>query len=316
MVPNDALWKGIIEDLLEDFLAFFFPDVEFDLSRKPQFLDKQLEEIYPLKGKVHQRRRVDKLIKLWTKDGKEKWLLIHVEVQGYRDKELSKRIFQYFYRILDSHKQELTSLVIFSDPHKKYRPDTYTYEVAGTELTFKYRTYKILDQSEEQLQKSDNVFAIVIWTVLVALKEKRITGEELAFEKLNIVNELMRRKVSTQKIRSLINYIRFYIRLDDEELNQKFEKEVTLITGNKNIMGVEEILLEQAKDQGVKIGEKKGLEKGLEKGIRKGRKKERLELSYLISKRLILKGESNEYICDLLDVEEGFVENIRKELAG
>lgn len=30
MVTNDALWKGIIEDLLEDFLAFFFPEVEFE----------------------------------------------------------------------------------------------------------------------------------------------------------------------------------------------------------------------------------------------------------------------------------------------
>lgn len=90
----------------------------------------------------------------------------------------------------------------------------------------------------------------------------------------------------------------------------EFEKEVILITGKKNIMGVEEILLEQAKDQGIKIGEKKGLEKG----VRKGRKKERLELSYILSKKLILKGESNEYICDLLDVDVEFVENIRKEL--
>lgn len=312
MVTNDALWKGIIEDLLEDFLDFFFPEMEFDLSRKPQFLDKELAEIYPLKGEVHHRRRVDKLIKLWTKNGKEKWLLIHIEVQGYQDKKLPKRIFQYFYRILDSHKQDVTSLVIFSDPHKTYRPDTYTYEVAGTDLAFKYRVYKILDQSEEQLKNSDNVFAIVIWTVLVALKDKRISGEALVMEKLNIIKELMRRKVPPKKIRSLINYIRFYVRLNDESLNQKFEKEVIKLTGNKNTMGVEEILLEQAKDQGVKIGMEKGLEKGEEKGKEEGR----LEQLYLTVKKLILKGKSKEYICDLLDMDEAFVEKIRKELKG
>ena len=179
MVTNDSLWKGIIEDLLEDFLDFFFPEIEFDLSRKPVFLDKELEEIYPVKGEAHQRRRIDKLIKLWTKDVEEKWLLIHVEVQGYRDKNLPRRIFQYFYRIFDSYKQEITSLVIYSDPHKNFRPDTFKYNVVGTELMFKYRTFKILDQSEDQLKESKNIFAIVIWTVLVAIKRHRLSGEEL-----------------------------------------------------------------------------------------------------------------------------------------
>ena len=30
MITNDSLWKGIIEDLLMDFLIFFYPDQTFD----------------------------------------------------------------------------------------------------------------------------------------------------------------------------------------------------------------------------------------------------------------------------------------------
>jgi len=73
-------------------------------------------------------------------------------------------------------------------------------------------------------------------------------------------------------------------------------------------MGVEEILLQQAKDQGIKIG--------VEKGVTKGMKKGRREQLYLIAKKLILNGESNKYICDLLDVDEEFIEKIRRDLTG
>ena len=44
MKIDDALWKGLIEDLSDDFLKFFFPDSEeiFDFTRKISFLDKEL----------------------------------------------------------------------------------------------------------------------------------------------------------------------------------------------------------------------------------------------------------------------------------
>jgi hypothetical protein len=46
---------------------------------------------------------VDKLVKVHLKDGKEEWLLVHIEVQGYPDEEFSERMFRYFYKIFDRH---------------------------------------------------------------------------------------------------------------------------------------------------------------------------------------------------------------------
>ena len=46
---------------------------------------------------------VDKLVKVFTRTGKEKWILIHIEVQGYQDRDFAKRKFTYFYRILDKY---------------------------------------------------------------------------------------------------------------------------------------------------------------------------------------------------------------------
>ena len=44
MKRDDALWKGLIEDLIDDFLKFYFPGAEeyLDFNRKISFLDKEL----------------------------------------------------------------------------------------------------------------------------------------------------------------------------------------------------------------------------------------------------------------------------------
>ncbi|WP_425058539.1 hypothetical protein SCACP_31970 [Sporomusa carbonis] len=44
MNQHDSLWKIIIEDIFEDFLAFFLPDVHaaVDFSRGYEFLDKEM----------------------------------------------------------------------------------------------------------------------------------------------------------------------------------------------------------------------------------------------------------------------------------
>ena len=44
MISKDILWKGIIEDLFEDFLLFFYSDKvhEIDFDKGFEFLDKEL----------------------------------------------------------------------------------------------------------------------------------------------------------------------------------------------------------------------------------------------------------------------------------
>lgn len=95
MVDKDTLWKGIIEDLIEDFLHFFFPEYvdQIDFERGFAFLDKELEQLSPQSESI--RRHADKLIKAYLKDGTEQWFLIHVEVQGYADEHFALRMFQF-----------------------------------------------------------------------------------------------------------------------------------------------------------------------------------------------------------------------------
>ena len=61
-------------------------------------LDKELQPI--VRQAEHGRRYVDKLVKVWLKDGEERWLLIHIEVQTRKEGEFPERMYVYNHRHL------------------------------------------------------------------------------------------------------------------------------------------------------------------------------------------------------------------------
>lgn len=92
---DDILWKAALEDMFDDFLRFFYPDADqlFDLDKGLEYLDKELEQLFPPDEGNYAPRYVDKLVKVFTKNGVEEWVLVHVEVQGYTDPNFAKRMF-------------------------------------------------------------------------------------------------------------------------------------------------------------------------------------------------------------------------------
>ena len=149
MKRNDILWKGILENVYEDFLRFFFEAADdlFDIEKGFQFLDKELEQLFPAE-ELKSPKFVDKLVKVFTKSGTEEWILVHIEVQGYDDKDFAKRMFTYFYRILDKYGRPVTAVAIFTDSNPKFQPREYAYDYLGTRCVFQFNTYKIADQFE------------------------------------------------------------------------------------------------------------------------------------------------------------------------
>lgn len=71
MKRDDSLWKAILEDVFDDFLRFFFPNADdlFDLSKGVEYLDKELEQLFPPEQDTYEPRYVDKLVKVFTKQG-------------------------------------------------------------------------------------------------------------------------------------------------------------------------------------------------------------------------------------------------------
>ena len=148
-------WKRCIKTFFESFMYCFFPEEAklIDFSRGYEFLDKKLEKIRP--ENLTCDRNADLLVKVWLYSGKERWLLIHIEVQGYRDKHFNLRMYIYNYRIYDRYGIEVVSLSLLTDTDKNYRPGEYRMEFGNFSLSFKFPVAKLLDYQgkEEELLK-------------------------------------------------------------------------------------------------------------------------------------------------------------------
>jgi hypothetical protein len=108
----DSPWKEALEQFLDPFLAFFYPVLHaaIDWTRGYESLDKELQQI--TRDARTGRRLADKLFKIWRQDGEEAWLLVHIEVQGQREKAFPERMFIYSYRLYDRYRRPVVSLAV------------------------------------------------------------------------------------------------------------------------------------------------------------------------------------------------------------
>ncbi|MDQ3012009.1 MAG: hypothetical protein M3X11_15035, partial [Acidobacteriota bacterium] len=108
----DSPWKDVLMRFFPDFMLFFFPQVHaaIDWARGFGFLDKEMQRL-AAKAAIG-RRTVDKLARVWLKNGDELRILTHVEVQGQRETHFPLRMFTYYYRLFDHYKSRIASFVI------------------------------------------------------------------------------------------------------------------------------------------------------------------------------------------------------------
>jgi hypothetical protein len=252
MKRNDILWKSILEDIFDDFLRFFFPDAEalFDFEKGFEYLDKELEQLFPPENDSYKSKYVDKLVKVYSLSGTEEWVLVHIEVQGYHDVDFCDRMFTYYYRIWDKYRKPITAFAILTDDCPHYLPVEFEQHCLGTSLCFRFNSFKVLDQSDEALAVSDNPFAQAILVTKAALIGKKLSIDELYRLKIQLARRLLNRNIPKWKIGKLMNFLQFYVRFDSEELDTQFNLEVDEITHqNKIPMTLEEAILQIVKEE-------------------------------------------------------------------
>lgn len=273
---DDQLWKGILEDLFDDFLRFMHPNADaiFDFGRGIEFLDKELEQLFPPEENVYAPKLVDKLAKVYRKDGGEEWILIHVEVQGQYHKGFPKRMYQYFGRIFDKYDKPITAYAIFTESSKLDRPDTFKLECLGTSMHYRYNTYKISKQGEAELRASNNPFAVAMLVAKLAFAGKEIKDrnerDELLYGlKMQLSRDLLNKQIAKNKIHKLMTFLRYYVLFESSEISGIFDTELKELTERSETMGIEELLLDRAKKQGIQKGIQTGKKEGLKEGERK-----------------------------------------------
>lgn len=207
MTTQDKLWKAIIEEFFDDFMHFFFPDFvdQIDTTRPYVEMDKELGKIFPETEELN--RHGDKLMKVPMKGGKDQFVLVHIEVQGYKDNDYGRRMYVCQYRIDERYNLPVAALVIYSDKNRKNRFSHYERTTLNTKLVYTFPIFVIADKTQEEYEAMDNPFAIVCQVVLLSFKTK-MKDEELLKIKVQLFRKLLEKKYSKKKIQRLTVFIK------------------------------------------------------------------------------------------------------------
>ncbi len=265
-MTQDALWKKILDELFQDFLAFFFPKIyqDVDFSKGHQFLDKELSKI--IKDSSVGKKIVDKLIKVYLKDGSEKWLLIHLEIQGYSEKNFPQRMFTYNYRIFDKYQKEVISLAVLTDPDKNYRPSEYRISRWGFNLIFQFPIIKLIEYRErwDELSTNKSPFSFVVMAYLKTLETKGNDQERYSWKK-HFLSELFNYGMDRKTLSAVYNFIDWLMTLPKELDDEIYEEVIQIEKEHKmaTLSTAERI----GREKGVKEGRKEGLIEGLQKAV-------------------------------------------------
>lgn len=305
----DGLWKALIEELFQEFMHFFALDLyqEIDFSKGAEFLNKEFPPgIIKKKGRVV----ADQIVKVHLKCGQEKWVLIHIEVQGEGSKDFAKRMFRYFYRIYDKHNQEVYAIALLTDLKQPKNANHFHYEFYGTKVDYTYNVYSFPDQKIEKLKDSSNPFATAVIAGIYANKAKKDINQRYTFKRKLMIQVL---QISAQPedtrtyLSALFHFIDNLLQMP-KDLTTRLKEDIIPYLGEE----ASQQMLADKRNPSQTLAEifAELKEEGMEKGIEKGKK----ETIVHIVEKLVREDFSNEQIAKITELELEEVVKLRKSL--
>jgi hypothetical protein len=189
-----------------------------------------------------------------------------------------------------------------------------------------------MDHSEAELLAMNNPFALVVLATqkvlakqreLAALKkknqvaDKQVQNEQLNEQRLAIARvfiSLAKDQYTHEQVVQFLVFLRGFIYIPNREINLNFNRQIDLITGKSNTMGIWEIVAEEAMEKGIKKGESKERRRSrieIEKSKAETEKKSKAEVvKNLLSANRFTIAE----IATFASVSENFVEEVKKTL--
>lgn len=248
----DAAWKKILEQYFGEFLYFYFPAIakQIEHSKGYVFLDQELAKIAP--KAQSKKRRVDRLVQVYLKGMRKFWLLVHLEVQSYKEEEFSLRMYSYHYRIFDRYQKPVASLAILADTARSFRPNSLDLKALGhTFVHFEFLAVKLLDWQgkEDILQKDPNPFALVTLASLKAYEKNLTSRSEWKYLLTSLLYE---RGYEAQTVRNLYEFLDGIMVLPDD-LEIQYNEKITELEKEKKmpyITTAERIGIKKGKHEG------------------------------------------------------------------
>lgn len=261
----DSPWKYVLTLFFEPFMEFCLPELitSIDWDRGYETLDKELQKIVPISqiGK----RLSDLLFKVWLKNGEEKWILIHLEIQGQKHDDFAHRMFVYNYRTYDQYKKPVVSIALLLDTDPSWRPDCFTMANPLSEkegepyLQFRYHVIKLIDYAakKQELHERKDLFAMVILAQLIVMETRKNLALRVQ-SKLSLIRELLKFGLTIDQTRGLLRFIDWLIIIPKE----------LMLTYNEQVKEIAEEAAEEWNVPYVSMFDQLARQEGRQEGIR------------------------------------------------
>lgn len=257
---QDAAWKEILDCYFKEFVDFCLPQLSelIDWSKPWVSLDKEFQAL--VKQSETGMLLLDKLSRVYLKNGKEQWVLVHIEIQGKKDKYFPERMFLYECRIYDKYRQAVLGCAVLTDSNPVWRPQSFNISVLpGSSLNAEFFVIKLIDYlgRESELEPLTNPFADIILVQLAAISLKGKPDKQRKRVKFSLTRRWYDKGYSREKVLNLYKFIDWVIGLP-RELEIEYQENVYALEGEKKMAYITS-------------AERFGMERGILKGRQEGR---------------------------------------------
>jgi hypothetical protein len=181
------------------------------------------------------RRLADALVQFTLTSGEQRWIYVHIEVQGQRDADFAQRMFTYNYRLFDRYACPIASLAVLADDDDGWKPEDYGFEVLGCKHHFQFPVVKLsgLADQTEALDTHRNPFALVTAAHL-RTRQTRHDPEARYQAKRTLVRLLYQHGWERQRILDLFAVLDWMMRLPVRN-DQKLWQDIAAIEGESKM---------------------------------------------------------------------------------
>ena len=273
VLRSDAAWKLFLEQ--PSYLRYLIRRADpilyslIDWQRGVEYLENELQQITPQSATG--RQIVDKLVRVYLRNGAEQWILIHIEVQSRPDPLFEERVYAYSATIWLRYRRQVVSIAILADTRPNWRPTRYERVLGNHRLVFEFVSLKVLDLDEAELLADPEPAALLLVAFKRAVQTKRKTQLRLQarIELLRLTVERGYNEEQTANLLGLLEWIMDLPKLVEREYERAIE-EYKRETGIPIVPRIVEMTLREGLQQGIEQGLQQGLQRGLQRGLQQG----------------------------------------------
>ena len=255
-IDHDQIFKQLIEAFFREFMELFCPaEARLIDFTKVEFLRK--EHFTDVERGL--RRRLDLVVKVGLKAGREKYVLVHGEFEASRkERGFPRRMFKYFCQLFLRYDTEIVPIAVFTDD-ARWRipvPDHFELGLAGkTFVRFEYHLIKLKHLDYRQFLDSNNPLAYALMAKMNYNRKERVRL------KADFLRLILSCPVDPAHQSLLVEFVETYLPLAGRE-QAEFQE---IVRSDQEYEKVEQMITTYEK-KGKKEGKKEGKHEGKQEG--------------------------------------------------